>query len=121
MGNNIKENDPLARVEHAIRSFSENPFTNLVKGILLLLIGLSEASHTLREDIENWHLRVGHGLVIIGFFNILDTIPRFLEGLEASGRYVRSRKSRGAPDPGSGEGPAGREAPGDPGGMPRPD
>ena len=56
-------------------------------GILLLLIGLSEASHTLREDIENLQLRVGHGLVLIGFFSILDSVPRLIEGLEASKRY----------------------------------
>ena len=35
-----------------IKSFVENPITNLVKGVALLLIGLTDASHTFREDIS---------------------------------------------------------------------
>src|SRR5262245_42091572 len=84
MGHAAKENDPLARAGRAIRSFVENPVTNLVKGLLLLLIGFSEASHTLREDIKNWQLRVGHGLLIIGLFSVLDSLPRFIEGVEST-------------------------------------
>jgi hypothetical protein len=115
------ENHPLARAGRAIRSFTESPVTNLVKGLLLLLIGLSEASHTLKEDLETWHLRVGHGLVIIGLFSVLDSVPHLIEGLEASKRYVDYRKSRRPPGPGPGTGPGGREAGGDPDGMPPPD
>jgi hypothetical protein len=121
MGHATKESDPLARAGRAIRSFVENPVTDLVKGVLLLLIGLSEASHTLKEDIETGHLRVGHGLVIIGFFSILDSVPRFIEGLEASKRYVELRKSRRTRSPGSGIDRGGRDAPGDPDGPPHPD
>ncbi len=89
-----KPNDLLARTGRAIRSFVESPTTNLVKGLLLLLIGLSEVSHTLREDFANKKLRVGHGMVIIGFFSILDTLPHFIAGIEASKRYVDYRKRR---------------------------
>jgi hypothetical protein len=117
IGHATNENDPLARAGRAIRSFVENPVTNLVKGLLLLLIGLFEASHTFREDVAKWQPRVGHGLVIIGLFSVLDAVPRFLEGVEASKRYVESRKSRGAPAPGSGDGPGGREPDGDPDGT----
>jgi hypothetical protein len=116
MGQATTENDPLARAGRAIRSFVENPVTNLVKGLLLLFIGLSEASHTLKEDIESWHLRVGHGLVVIGLFGVLDAVPHLIEGLEASSRYVDYRKSRGSPPPGSGAGSGGK-----PDGTPPPD
>ena len=37
---------PRGKVARAITSFVENPVTNLVKGIALLLIGLTDASHT---------------------------------------------------------------------------
>jgi hypothetical protein len=92
----------------AITAFVENPLTNLVKGVALLLIGLSEASKTFREDLAHGQARVGHGLIIIGFFSILGALPHLIEGLEASKRYIElqrekeSRSDRGS-GPGSGD------------------
>jgi hypothetical protein len=120
MGHATTGNDPLARAGRAIRFLVESPVTDLVKGLLLLLIGLSEASHTLREDVENRRLRVGHGLVIIGLFSVLDSVPRFIEGVEASKRYVDYRKSGGEPPTGPGAGPGGPEPRGDADDLPRP-
>jgi hypothetical protein len=97
--------DRGVRIAQAINSFVENPFTNLVKGTLLLLIGLSDASKTLIDDLTHKHLRVGHGLIIIGLFGILDTIPQFIEGLEAGKRYLDLRDKKARPGPGSGAGP----------------
>jgi len=84
--------DTIAR---GIKSFVENPVTNLVKGIALLLIGLTDASHTFREDITHGQVRVGHGLVIIGFFSILGSLPHLIESLEAGERYLELREKRG--------------------------
>jgi hypothetical protein len=83
-------------IAQAITRFVENPVTNLVKGIALLTIGISEASKTFKEDVAHGQLRVGHGLVIIGLFSILGALPHLLEGLEAGNRYleVRARKAR---------------------------
>jgi hypothetical protein len=94
--------DRLGRLGRAITSFVENPVTNLVKGIALFLIGISEASRTFHEDLEHKQLRVGHGLIIIGFFSILSALPHFIEGLEASKRYIelKSKKAGSAPGPG---------------------
>jgi hypothetical protein len=83
--------DKMAR---GINSFVENPITNLVKGLVLLLIGLSDASHTFRDDITHGHLRVGHGLIIIGIFSILGSLPHFIEGLEAGARYMELRNQK---------------------------
>jgi hypothetical protein len=88
-------NDRLARAGRAIKAFVNSPVTNLVKGLLLVFIGLSEASHTLREDLETMHLRVGHGLFIIGLFSVLDTLPHFIEGIEASRKYLESKGEKG--------------------------
>lgn len=120
MRHSTREGDRLARAGRAIRSFVESPVTNLVKGVLLLLIGLSEASHTLRDDIQHWHLRVGHGLLVIGFFSVLDSVPRFIEGWEASERYVESRKSTGVPAPRPESGPFGPSPRSDPDEEPHP-
>jgi hypothetical protein len=84
--------DQIAR---AIAAFVENPITNLVKGIALLLIGLLDAARTFREDIASGQVRVGHGLIIIGLFSILDALPHLIEGLEASGKFLESKEQKG--------------------------
>jgi hypothetical protein len=93
--------DRGVRIARAINSFVENPVTELVKGVLLLLIGLSEAWKTLLNDLTHMQLRVGHGLIIIGLFGILGSVPSFIEGVEAGKRYLdlREDKSRPEPDP----------------------
>ena len=82
------------RVAQGIRSFVENPVTNLVKGIALLTIGLSDAYQTVWDDIAQRHLRVGHGLIIIGFFSMLDSLPHLIESLEAGARFLEHRGSK---------------------------
>jgi hypothetical protein len=84
-------NDLWEKIARAITSFVENPVTNLVKGIALLLIGVTEASHTIREDISHGHVRVGHGIIIIGVFSILEALPHITEGLDASRRYMEHK------------------------------
>jgi hypothetical protein len=82
------------KVARGIKSFVQNPITNLVKGFALLFIGVSEASHTFREDLIHGRVRVGHGLVIIGLFSILDALPHFIEGMEAWARYLELRDEK---------------------------
>jgi hypothetical protein len=83
-------NNRRDKIARAISAFVENPVTNLVKGIVLLLIGLTEASRTFREDVAHGQVRVGHGLIIIGLFSILDALPHLIEGLDASRKYLES-------------------------------
>ncbi len=82
------------RISRGIKSFVENPVTNLVKGVILLLIGVSDASHTFRDDITHGHVRIGHGLIIIGFFSILDALPHLIGSLEAGERYLELREQK---------------------------
>ena len=82
------------KVARRIRSFVENPVTNLVKGVVLVFIGVSEASRTFREDLAHGQVRVGHGLIIIGLFSILDALPHLLDALEASERFLDRRQER---------------------------
>ena len=84
------------RISRAIRAFVDSPITILVKGLILFFIGLSEASRTVWEDISQKQLRVGHGLVIIGFFNILDAIPHLIDGVEATVRFREAREPKDA-------------------------
>src|SRR3954454_23469029 len=84
-----------ARLARAIESFVENPVTNLAKGVALLLIGLTDASRTFREDVAHGQVRVGHGLIIIGLFSILGALPHIIDGLEAGSLFFESRAGQG--------------------------
>jgi hypothetical protein len=88
-------NDRWDRIARALTVFVEHPVTNLVKGIALLLIGLTDAARTFREDVAHGQVRVGHGLVIIGLFSILGALPHLIEGLEASRRYLELKEKKG--------------------------
>jgi hypothetical protein len=82
------------RIAEAIKSFVEHPITNLVKGLALLLIGLVDASHTFLDDIRHGHVRVGHGLIIIGLFSILGALPHLIESMEAGERFLELREKK---------------------------
>lgn len=75
-------------ISRRIRSFVQNPVTNLVKGVALLLIGLTDASQTIRGDMSHGGLRLGHGMIILGLFSILGSLPHFIDALDASARYL---------------------------------
>src|SRR3954454_1613358 len=94
-----------AVIARAITRFVDNPITNLVKGIALLVIGLSEASKTFTDDLAHKQLRVGHGLIIIGVFGILQALPPLIEGLEAGRQFLELRDEKARPDSGPGGGP----------------
>ncbi len=81
-------NNRWDQIAHAITAFVENPVTNLVKGVVLLLIGLTEAARTFREDVTHGHVRVGHGIIINGIFSILEALPHIVEGLDASRKFL---------------------------------
>ena len=80
------------KVAGGIKSFVDNPVTRLAKGVTLLLIGLSEASRTFRDDLSHGHVRVGHGLIIIGLFGILEAFPHLIGALEASESFLELRR-----------------------------
>ncbi len=86
------------RIARALTAFVENPITNLVKGIVLLLIGVSEASRTFSEDLAQWRFRVGHGLVLIGLFGILEALPHLIDSVEAGLRYLELREHKNRTD-----------------------
>ena len=78
----------MHKLARKIDAFVANPLINLIKGMILLMIGLSDASHSFRDDMTHGHIRVGHGLMLIGVFGILGSLPHVLDGLAAGARYV---------------------------------
>jgi len=45
-----------------------NPYVNIIIGLILLLSGLNEAWETLYEDIMNGHFGVHHGVIYLVYF-----------------------------------------------------
>jgi hypothetical protein len=88
-----------SKFSRAISAFVENPVVNLVKGLSLLLIGVADAYDTFRDDLAHGHVRVGHGLVIIGLFSILGALPHLIDALEAGSRYLELRERESAVKP----------------------
>jgi hypothetical protein len=82
------------RPARRIKAFVENPDIRLVEGLVLMLIGLIDASRTFWDDLPHGQVRVGHGLIIIGIFSILRSLPHFIEGLDASARYLELREEK---------------------------
>ncbi|MFO0908157.1 MAG: hypothetical protein U0794_07325 [Isosphaeraceae bacterium] len=79
------------RVAERLRAFVDNPITLLLRGLALFVIGMSEAWGSIQDDLMKGHLRVGHGLILIGLFNMLDALPHFLESLDAGILLLESR------------------------------
>jgi len=65
-----------------MRSFVENPYTNLIIGMILFGSGLSEAWNTLHNDIVHMNIKVHHGVMIFGIFSMLKTLPDIFLRLE---------------------------------------
>ena len=94
MGHQTKVSERRVRIAHAIQSFVDNPVVILLKGLALILIGLSEAWRTLVGDIVHGHIRLGHGLILLGVFNVLDSLPHLVGGLEATQRYLETQNAK---------------------------
>ena len=81
-------------IDGRINAFITNPVTNLVKGLALFMIGVSNSSHTFRDDITQRQVCLDYGLIIIGLLSMLDALPHFIESLatELSRLFLRGRR-----------------------------
>jgi len=64
-----------------IKRIVENPYLNILVGVIFLLSGLSEIVHELKE-LEEVKLAAHHGVVLFAILHIFKTLPDFFEGLE---------------------------------------
>ncbi len=87
-----------SRIARRIQSFVDNPFTNLAKGLALILIGLTDVIHTFQDDVAHGQFRLGHGPIIIGLFSMLGALPHLIDGLEAGERFLELRQQKGSAD-----------------------
>ena len=64
-----------------IKSLAESTWLKFTTGIVLLTSGLDEAVETLFADISALELGAHHGVMVLGFVNILSSLPDMLDGL----------------------------------------
>ena len=65
-----------------LKRIVDNPYLNIIVGLILCLSGLWEAWGTLGEDLKNMNIGVHHGAIIYGLFHALKNVPDIFEGLE---------------------------------------
>ncbi len=64
-----------------IKSLAESTWIKFTTGIVLLTSGLDEAVETLFADISALELGAHHGVMVLGFVNVLSSLPDMLDGL----------------------------------------
>jgi hypothetical protein len=69
-----------------VRTIVENPYLNILVGVIFLLSGIAEVVSEWKE-IEELKLGVHHGAVLFAIMHILKTFPDFFESLE----YIEKR------------------------------
>ncbi|MGA0038585.1 MAG: hypothetical protein ACO3NZ_01945 [Pirellulales bacterium] len=65
----------------AVRAIAESPWTKFTTGVVLLTSGLDEAIDTLFTDLSSLELGAHHGVMLLGFVNVLSALPDMLDGL----------------------------------------
>lgn len=66
---------------HSSRQIVENPYLNVVVGIIFMCSGISETVEEFRHS-ENVKLGAHHGVILFSILHILKTVPDFFEGLD---------------------------------------
>ena len=64
-----------------IKSLAESTWIKFTTGIVLLTSGLDEAVETLFADISALELGAHHGVMVLGFVNVLSSLSDMLDGL----------------------------------------
>jgi len=64
-----------------IKSLAESSWLKFTTGVVLLTSGLDEAAETLFADLSALELGAHHGVMVLGFVNVLSSLPDMLDGL----------------------------------------
>ena len=69
------------RCIRTLRRIVENPYLNIVVGLLFLYSGISETVRELK-DLEELKIGAHHGVILFATLHILKTLPDLFEGVE---------------------------------------
>lgn len=65
---------------------ADSPYVNLFAGLLLIIASLLEATDTVLEQIIGVDMRLYHGILILGLFQVARSLIDLLAGFERIGR-----------------------------------
>jgi len=77
-----------------LKHFVANPYVNLAVAVVFFMTGLAEGWDSFQDDMAGFHVRVHHGVMLYGFFNMLKPLPDIFEGVEKMNQRAFNRKSK---------------------------
>ena len=83
-----RPDEGLPMVARQIKRFVDHPVTKLVVGLILIVTSSAEAYYSFHDDLSHLHLRAHHGLLVLGFVNVLAAIPNLVQGFQ---QYIEFR------------------------------
>ena len=86
-----------------VRAVAESPWMKFTTGVVLLTSGLDEAIDTLFSDLTALELGAHHGVMLLGFVNVLSSLPDMLDGLVGTFLVDESEEEEQADDDGGSE------------------
>ena len=63
---------------------TDSPLIKFTTGMVLLTSGLDEAIETIFADLSALELGAHHGVMVLGFVNVLSSLPDMLDGLSST-------------------------------------
>jgi hypothetical protein len=81
----------IRRLAHTLSAFVEHPTTRMVVALILILSGFIETFDTVKEDVSHLRVRVGHGIILLGFVNAFASLPAVIDGIE---RWLKAAEAK---------------------------
>jgi hypothetical protein len=81
-------------IARKLSAFVDHPTTRLVVALILILSGFIETLDTVKEDVTRLRVRVGHGIILLGFVNALSSLPPVIDGIERWLRVSEAKKEK---------------------------
>jgi hypothetical protein len=91
---------------HTMRAFVDHPITRLCVALILIVSGFIEAYDTFSEDVSHLRVRIGHGIILLGFMNAFSSLPPVVDGIE---RWLRLEEAKAERRRAAAENPAVQE------------
>jgi hypothetical protein len=64
-----------------LKAFTNNRYLKLAVGCVLFFTGLNEVGENIWSDITSMNVGAHHGIMVLGFFQALQSLPEILSGV----------------------------------------
>jgi hypothetical protein len=63
------------------KAVMDHPAIHLLVGLILILTGIVETYHSLTDESRAFRVAAHHGIMVLGLFQVLQSLPSIIEGL----------------------------------------